>query len=103
MNHILLEGHNATCDDFSIPIPENNYFKLQLKESLLIKRAQQKHLHPALIRAFLPHDISYCNVFLFFFCFFFFFFFFFFFCIIRIIVLLTRSCYYENLNNSSSL
>ena len=38
MDHILLEGHNATYDDFSILIPENNQFKLHLKESLLIKR-----------------------------------------------------------------
>ena len=37
MDHILL-GHNATYDDFSILIPENNQFKLDLKESLLIKR-----------------------------------------------------------------
>ena len=38
MDHILLEGHNATCDHFSILIPENDQFKLHLKESLLIKR-----------------------------------------------------------------
>ena len=38
MDHILLEGHNAIYDDFSILIPENNQFKLHLKESLLIKR-----------------------------------------------------------------
>ena len=38
MDHILLEGHNATYDDFSNVIPENNQFKLHLKESLLIKR-----------------------------------------------------------------
>ena len=38
MNNILLEGHDATYDDFSILIPENNQFKLHLKESLLIKR-----------------------------------------------------------------
>ena len=38
MDHILLEGHNATYDDFWILIPENNQFKLHLKESLLIKR-----------------------------------------------------------------
>ena len=38
MDHILLEGHNATYDDFSILISENNQFKLHLKESLLIKR-----------------------------------------------------------------
>ena len=38
MEHTLLEVHNATYDDFSILIPENNQFKLHLKESLLIKR-----------------------------------------------------------------
>ena len=38
MDHILLEGHNTTCRDFSILISENNPFELHLKESLLIKR-----------------------------------------------------------------
>ena len=38
MDHILLEGHNAAYNDCSILIPENNQFKLHLKESLLIKR-----------------------------------------------------------------
>ena len=38
VHHILLEGDNAIYDDFSILIPENNQFKLHLKESLLIKR-----------------------------------------------------------------
>ena len=38
MDHILLESHNATYDDFSIFILEHNQFKLHLKESLLIKR-----------------------------------------------------------------
>ena len=38
MDHILLEGHNATYDDFSILIPKNNQFKLHLKELLLIKK-----------------------------------------------------------------
>ena len=38
MNHILIEGHNATYNNFSILIPENNLFKLQLREPLLIKR-----------------------------------------------------------------
>ena len=42
MDHILLEGHNATYDDFSILISENNEFKLHLKESLLIKRDKQE-------------------------------------------------------------
>ena len=38
MDHVLLEGHIATCDEFSILIPENSQFKLHFKESLLIKR-----------------------------------------------------------------
>ena len=38
MDHILLEGHNAAYDDFSILISLNNQFKVHLKESLLIKR-----------------------------------------------------------------
>ena len=38
MNHILLEGHNATYDDFSVLITENNEFQLNLKEPILIKR-----------------------------------------------------------------
>ena len=38
MDHILLEGHNATYNDCLILIPENNQFKLHFKESLLIKR-----------------------------------------------------------------
>ena len=38
IDHILLEGHNATYDDFSILTTESNEFKLHLKESLLIKR-----------------------------------------------------------------
>ena len=37
MDHILLEGNNAACEDFLILIPRNNQFKLHLKESLLIK------------------------------------------------------------------
>ena len=37
-DHILLEGHNATLNDFLILIPENNQFKLHLNEALLIKR-----------------------------------------------------------------
>ena len=38
MDHILVGGHNVTYDDFLILIPENNQFKLHLKEPLLIKR-----------------------------------------------------------------
>ena len=51
MDDKLLEGHNATYDGFSIPIPKNNDFKLHLKESLLIKGNKPKlnrniHTHP---------------------------------------------------------
>ena len=84
IDHILLEDHNATYNDFSILIPENNQFKLHLKESLLIKIDK-----PELNRTIYTHnDISYCNIY---------------FNIIRIIVLLTKSCFYEKLDNSSSL
>ena len=38
IDNILLEGHNATYDDFFILTAESNEFKLHLKESLLIKR-----------------------------------------------------------------
>ena len=38
IHHILLEGHNATYDDFSILTTESNEFELHLNESLLIKR-----------------------------------------------------------------
>ena len=38
IDHILLESHNATYNDFLIFIPEKSQFKLHLKELLLIKR-----------------------------------------------------------------
>ena len=89
MDHILLEGNNAACEDFSILISRNNQFKLHLKESLLIK-TNKPELNRTFftLQRFLHYDISYSNVFL---------------CIIRIIVLLTISYFYENLDNSSSL
>ena len=37
-DHMLLDGHKATFDNFSILLKESNPFKLQLKESLLISR-----------------------------------------------------------------
>ena len=37
-DHMLLDGHKASFDNFSIFLKENNAFKLQLKESLLISR-----------------------------------------------------------------
>ena len=51
MEHILLEVHNATYGDFSILIPENDQFKLHLKESLLIIRYKPElnrdiYIHP---------------------------------------------------------
>ena len=36
-DHILLNGHDASFEDFTILLKENNRFKLHLKESLLIK------------------------------------------------------------------
>ena len=38
LGHILLNGHDASFEHFTILLKENNKFKLQLKESLLIKR-----------------------------------------------------------------
>ena len=38
LGHILLDGHDASFEHFTILLKENNKFKLQLKESLLIKR-----------------------------------------------------------------
>ena len=35
-HHMLLDGHNASLDNFSILLKENNAFKLELKGSLLI-------------------------------------------------------------------
>ena len=35
-DHMLLDGHKASFDNFSIPLKQSNPFKLQLKESLLI-------------------------------------------------------------------
>ena len=37
-DHILLDGHKASFDNFLIILKENNAFKLLLKESLLISR-----------------------------------------------------------------
>ena len=38
IDHVLLEGHNATYHDILILAAKNKQFKLHLKESLLIKR-----------------------------------------------------------------
>ena len=37
-DHMLLDGHKASFDNFSILLKESNGFKLQLKESLLMSR-----------------------------------------------------------------
>ena len=37
-DHILLNGHDTSFEDFTIFLKENNKFKLHLKKSLLIKR-----------------------------------------------------------------
>ena len=37
-DHILLDGHKASFDNFLILLKESNPFKLQLKQSLLILR-----------------------------------------------------------------
>ena len=37
-DHMLLDIHKASFDNFSILLKESNPFKLQLKESLLISR-----------------------------------------------------------------
>ena len=37
-DHILLKGHDASFEDFTILLKENNKFKLHLKRSYLIKR-----------------------------------------------------------------
>ena len=39
-DHILLNDHDASFEDFTIFLKENNRFKLHLKESLLIKRGK---------------------------------------------------------------
>ena len=42
-DHMLLDGHKASFDNFSILLKESNSFKLQLKESFLTSR-EQKYL-----------------------------------------------------------
>ena len=41
-DHILLKGHEASFDDFTILSKENNKFKIHLEESLLVKRDKPK-------------------------------------------------------------
>ena len=40
-DHMLLDGHKASFDNFSILLKESTAFKLQLKESLLVSRDKQ--------------------------------------------------------------
>ena len=42
-DHILLNGHDASFEDFTILLKESNRFQLHLKESLLIKCDKPKH------------------------------------------------------------
>ena len=37
-DHMLLDAHKASFDNFSVLLKESNAFKLHLKESLLISR-----------------------------------------------------------------
>ena len=37
-DHMLLDGHKVSFDNFSILLKESNAFQLQLKESLLFSR-----------------------------------------------------------------
>ena len=37
-DHVLLDGHKSSFDNFSMLLKENNALKLQFKESLLISR-----------------------------------------------------------------
>ena len=37
-DHMLLDGHKASFDNFWVLLKESNEFKLQLKDSLLISR-----------------------------------------------------------------
>ena len=43
IDHILLEGHNATYGNFSILTTKSNEVKLRLKVKLLIKRDKLEH------------------------------------------------------------
>ena len=43
-DHVLLDGHKDSFDNFSILLKESNAFKLQLKEFLFITDFNQKYL-----------------------------------------------------------
>ena len=76
---------------FSNLIPEYNKFKLHLKGSIMIKWDKpdvNRNIYIYNISSFLHNNISFYTVYL---------------CIIRMIALSTRSCFHENLDNSSSL
>ena len=54
-DHMLLDGHKASFDNFSILLKESNPFKLQLKESLLISRDKpilNKNIYSFLLELF---------------------------------------------------
>ena len=54
-DHMLLDGHKASFDNFSILLKESNPFKLQLKESLLIscdKPILNKNIYSFLLELF---------------------------------------------------
>ena len=54
-DHMLFEGHKSSFDNFSILLKENNDFKLQLKESLLISRDKpilNKNIYSFLLELF---------------------------------------------------
>ena len=54
-DHMLLDGHKASFDNFSILLKESNSFKLQLKESLLISRDKpilKKNIYSFLLELF---------------------------------------------------
>ena len=60
-DHILLNGHDASFEDFTILLKENNKFKLHLKESLLTKRDKPElnrniYSYPLSIIAFWLND-----------------------------------------------
>ena len=54
-DHILLNGHDVSFEDFTVLFTENNRFKLHLKESLLMKRGKpelNKSIYSSLLELF---------------------------------------------------
>ena len=59
-DHMFLDGHKASFDNFSILLKESNLFKLQLKESLLILRDKlilNKNIIPFPWNCLIDYDI----------------------------------------------